>query len=159
MPKDIYRSCASVAVFRPTHDGYEMLLVHKPRKNDAWQLPQGGVEQGECTEEAAIREVQEEAGITPTILGVSDHVYQYDFPKSYRRFRPDNVCGQRVAYVFAIVAADTLVQVDEQEIDKYAWVVPNDLSRYIKRKEYRGLVAKLYEDGMEQIRKIENSKT
>lgn len=151
MTKDIYRSCASIAVLRPTDTGYEMLLVHKPRKNDAWQLPQGGVEQGESTEEAAIREVQEEAGITPTILGVSEHVYQYDFPKSYRRFRPDNVCGQRVEYVFAVVDADTLVQVDEQEIDKYAWVVPSSLSRYIKRKKYRELVTQLYQDGISMI--------
>ncbi len=154
MPKDIYRSCASVAVFRPKDDGYEMLLVHKPRKNDAWQLPQGGVEEGETTKEAALREVQEEAGIAPRIIHVSEHVYQYDFPKSYRRFRPDNVCGQRVEYVFALAQPDTQVQVDNDEIDDFIWVQERSIPKYLKRKAYRTLAFKLYEDGIEHIRKF-----
>ena len=156
---DVYRNCASVAVFRPKDDGYEMLLVHKPRKRDAWQLPQGGCEKGESVEEAAIREVQEEAGLQPTIIDTSEHVYQYDFPASYRRFRPDNVCGQRVEYVFATADSDAKVTVDDNEIDRYAWVIPEQLPRYIKRKEYLELVENLYQDGVEHIRKTGHQKT
>lgn len=149
MTKDIYRSCASVAVFRSKKNGgYEMLLVHKPRKNDAWQLPQGGCEEGETVEEAAVREVREEAGITPQLIDTSDYVYQYDFPKSYRRFRPDNVCGQRIEYVFATVEPDTEVTVDEEEIDRYVWVTADEIGGYIKRKEYLELAQKLYADGV-----------
>ena len=152
MTKDVDRSCASVVVFRPRkHGGYELLLVHKPRKNDAWQLPQGGCENGETVEEAAIREVQEEAGITPILLDASEHVYQYDFPKSYRRFRPDNVCGQRVEYVFAIAEPEVEVTVDDDEIDEYAWVTSEEVKKYIKRKEYLALVQKLYDDGIDLL--------
>lgn len=160
MTEDIYRNCASIAVFRPSSvcspDGcgtvYEMLLVHKPRKNDAWQLPQGGCEKGETVEEAAIREIEEEAGIKPNIVDTSEHVYQYDFPKSYRRFRPDNVCGQRVEYVFATADADVKVQVDDEEIDEFVWVLPEQIPQYIKRKEYLDLVTKLYDDGIALLR-------
>lgn len=152
MSNEVYRSCASVAVFRPTDSGdYELLLVRKPRKRDAWQLPQGGCEKGETIEEAAIREVQEEAGISPTLIATSDHVYQYDFPKSYRRFRPDNVCGQRVEYVFATAEPEVRVQVDDEEIDAYAWVLPSTLGTYIKRKEYLKLVKRLYDDGIAHL--------
>lgn len=150
MMNDVYRNCASIAVFRPKGDSsttYQILLVHKPRKNDAWQLPQGGCEQGETIEEAAIREVQEEAGITPTVIDTSDYVYQYDFPKSYRRFRPDNVCGQKIQYIFATADASTQVQVDGEEIDEYVWVLPEELPKYIHRKEYLELIQKLYKDG------------
>ncbi|MAE68654.1 MAG: NUDIX domain-containing protein [Candidatus Peribacteraceae bacterium] len=153
MTQEIYRSCASIAVFRPSGDTFEMLLVHKPRKRDDWQLPQGGVEEGETCEQAAIREVQEEAGITPEIIDTSSHVYQYDFPASYRRFRPDNVKGQRIEYVFATVDADTKVQVDDEEIDQYMWVLRDQLPEYLKRKEYLDLVNKLYSDGLELIEK------
>ena len=168
MPEEIYRSCASIAVFRPSEacspacpaksgeagrsgDGcdtvYQMLLVHKPRKKDCWQLPQGGCESGETTVEASLRELKEEAGIEAEVAGSADHVYQYDFPASYRRFRPDNVKGQRVEYVFATVEPDAKVQVDEEEIDQFAWVLPEELPHYIKRTEYLELVQKLYKDG------------
>ncbi|MDA0376230.1 MAG: NUDIX hydrolase [bacterium] len=152
MTEEIYRSCASIAVFRPAGDTFEMLLVHKPRKKDAWQLPQGGVEEGETTSQAAIREVQEEAGITTEVLGVSDAVYQYDFPTSYRRFRPDNVKGQRIEYVFAKVDAGTVVQVDDEEIDQFVWVLPHQIGQYIIRDKYLKLLTKLYDDGVALLR-------
>jgi len=143
-------------VFRPAGETFEILLVHKPRKRDAWQLPQGGVEEGETSAQAAIREVREEAGITTEVIGTSGEVYQYDFPASYRRFRPDNVKGQRIEYVFAKVEADTKVKVDEEEIDEFVWVLPDQIGEYIKRKEYLELIHKLYDDGTATISKSEN---
>lgn len=148
MTEEIYRSCASIAVFRSVQDTFEILLVHKPRKKDSWQLPQGGVEEGETTTQAAIREVQEEAGITTEVVGTSKEVYQYEFPASYRRFRPDNIKGQRIEYVFATVDADTVVQVDNDEIDQYVWVSRSQISDYITRKKYLSLLEKLYDDGV-----------
>ncbi|NOS68279.1 MAG: NUDIX domain-containing protein, partial [Candidatus Peribacteraceae bacterium] len=92
---------------------YQILLLHKPRKKDAWQLPQGGVEGDENVTEAALRELKEEAGLDGCrVLGVSERVYQYDFPESFRRFRPDNVKGQRIEYVFALAPKDAIVTVD-----------------------------------------------
>lgn len=145
---DVYRSCASIAVFRKKDDSFQMLLVHKPRKKDAWQLPQGGVEEGESVRDAAQRELQEEAGITPTIVGSTNHVYQYDFPASYRRFRPDNVCGQKVEYFIGILDASEKVTVDNEEIDDFVWASRMQIATYIKRKAYRKLVTQLYDDGV-----------
>lgn len=155
----MYRQCASVLVLRPagvcSPDGCgtvcHVLLVHKPRKKDAWQLPQGGVEEGETIDEAALRELKEEADLTATLVGGCPHVYQYDFPASYRRFRPDNVCGQKVHYVIATVTSDAAVKVDGKEIDSYVWVLPEEFPRYLKRKEYLGLVQKMYDEGVVKI--------
>jgi 8-oxo-dGTP pyrophosphatase MutT (NUDIX family) len=150
---DVYRQAASMLVLRPVSacgpDGcdaiYQLLLLHKPRKNDSWQLPQGGVEEGETTEQTALRELMEEASIqSPRVLGKSKKVYQYDFPPSYRRFRRDNVCGQHIAYVFAAVPENASVTVDGKEVDAYAWIDIAQLSQYIKRPEYRTLVEELY---------------
>jgi len=125
----------------------EVLLLHKPRKRDAWQLPQGGQEEGESLEEAAQRELKEEAGISVGVLGRSAQVYQYDFPASYRRFRPDNVCGQRVQFVFACLEDGQTVHVDEDEIDDHVWVVSEQLHKYIRRKEYLNYVRRVVEEG------------
>ncbi|MBI1812473.1 NUDIX domain-containing protein [Candidatus Peregrinibacteria bacterium] len=153
---DIYRSAASLLVLRPvTASGivaYQILLLHKPRKKDAWQLPQGGVESGESVEQAALRELQEEAGIgNATIVGRTEHVYQYDFPPSFRKFRPDNVCGQRIEHLFAVVGKDAPVRVDGKEIDAFAWVDRSQLRLYIKRKAYLDLVGRLYREALQNL--------
>ena len=143
-------------VFRPFEgDGqrFEFLLLHKPRKRDNWQLPQGGQEEGESVEEAALRELKEEAGIEAKVLGKSELIYQYDFPASYRRFRPDNVCGQRLEFTFALADESESVEVDDQEIDGHVWIFPEQIDQYVKRKEYAELILKLYDEGLKLIQK------
>lgn len=146
---DCYRECASLLLFRPRAGKpgvLEILVLRKPRKRDAWQLPQGGVEEGETTEQAALRELREEAGIGARIIGVSKRCYKYDFPPSYRRFRPDNVCGQCIRFVFAVPSDESPVQVDGKEIDEHVWILPEQLPRYVKRRAYLQLVQQLVEE-------------
>jgi ADP-ribose pyrophosphatase YjhB (NUDIX family) len=64
---------ASVAVFRP--DGRVLLATRtKPPAADVWSLPGGKVEAGETLEEAALRELSEEVGVTARIIGFNRHV-------------------------------------------------------------------------------------
>ncbi|MGL4323043.1 MAG: NUDIX hydrolase [Beijerinckiaceae bacterium] len=62
----------SLAVFR---DG-KILLATRTRApmKDVWSLPGGKVEPGETLEEAAIREMQEETGVTATVMAFNRHV-------------------------------------------------------------------------------------
>lgn len=155
---DIYRRAASILVLRPVEvcipgEGcqtvYQILLLHKPRKKDAWQLPQGGVEEGEDATQAAVRELKEEASLDGCrILGVSERVYQYDLPASYRRFRPDNVKGQHIDFVLALAPKDAAITVDAKEVDAYVWIDVSQLPQYLKRGEYLGLVKGLYEEAI-----------
>lgn len=149
--QDQYREAASMLLLRPAEgEGYELLLLHKPRKKDAWQLPQGGVEGNETPEECAVRELNEEAGLgSVMVLGKSETVYQYDFPASYRRFRPDHICGQRIRFVFAHTDRSSEVIVDAKEVDRYEWIKLTELPRFIKRKEYVELVQSLYKEALQ----------
>lgn len=147
MLEEHYREAAAILVLRPSVEegGLELLLLHKPRKSDAWQLPQGGVEAGESAEQCAVRELSEEAGLkNATVIGTSDRVYSYDFPASFRRFRPDAVKGQRIAFVYALVSRDAIVSVDDVEVNDHVWIPITALSKYITRREYRAMVEALY---------------
>lgn len=58
--------CVGVICFRPGHNSDEVLLIRRgtaPRKGD-WSLPGGRIEQGESEEQAALRELTEETGIS-----------------------------------------------------------------------------------------------
>jgi putative (di)nucleoside polyphosphate hydrolase len=52
-------------------------------KNDAWQMPQGGIERGESPRQAALRELKEEIGTDNVdILGESKGWLYYDVPSA-----------------------------------------------------------------------------
>ncbi len=158
---DHYRQAASLLLLKPVSvcepggeckDIYQLLLLHKPRKNDAWQLPQGGVEAGESTEQAALRELCEEAGIRDCkIIGKSEKCYQYDFPESFRKFKRDDVCGQCIHYFYALAPRDVSVQVDNKEIDGHIWVDLAQVEHYVKRAAYKELVEQLYSEALKAL--------
>jgi|GEM_PF-416653 len=146
---DTYRHGASVLLLRSFEGTYQILLLRKPRKNDSWQLPQGGIEEGETMEQAALRELHEEAGVKDCdVLGASAQEYCYTFPPSYRRFRPDHVCGQKIGFILALSPADVGVRVDGKEIDAHVWVIEKDVAEFVNRKEYLELVQALYKEAL-----------
>lgn len=76
------------------------LLVKKPRKDHAWQFPQGGQEKNETASEAALRELKEECGaeLSTHLLDIKQPVgiYQYQFPKEFIESNKRNSIGARV---------------------------------------------------------------
>src|SRR6476619_4778253 len=60
---------AGGVVYRRTDDGIEVVLASRRTRRGqlAWGLAKGGIEIGETREEAAIREVREETGLTAEI--------------------------------------------------------------------------------------------
>lgn len=139
-----HRPCVSIVVMNP--EG-KILLVHKPRKRDAWQFPQGGIEASESLEETAKRELREETGIAlGSPLTVSRYHYQYDYPPGFIRAKKPRFAGQHLTFVTASVPPGTIVKVDQRELDAFRWVTPHDLGRYLKRKKYLEVVRNVIEE-------------
>ncbi len=67
---------ASIAVFR---DGKVLIATRtKPPGAGVWSLPGGLVETGETLEEAALRELMEEVGVTARVLAFNRHIERID---------------------------------------------------------------------------------
>lgn len=79
-PDAAYRPCVGIALFN--HAG----LVFIGRRagfsgQDAWQMPQGGIDPDETPRDAAVRELREETGVTAvSFLAEAPEWLRYDLP-------------------------------------------------------------------------------
>ncbi len=76
-----YRPCVGVMLVNA--DGKVFVGQRRDRDQDAWQMPQGGVDKGEAARDAALRELEEETGIPRDLVEVEAETTSwlpYDLP-------------------------------------------------------------------------------
>ena len=76
-----YRPCVGVMLVNAT--GEVFVGQRLDRDTEAWQMPQGGVDPGEDPRDAALRELEEEPGITRDLVRVEAETAEwlpYDLP-------------------------------------------------------------------------------
>ena len=111
-----------------------LIARYDRRKRLVWSLPKGHVEQGETIEQAALREVSEETGLTAAIvapLGIIDFWFAVEDRRIHKtvhhflmEYRTGDICDE------------------DPEVVDVAWVGIDDVSSRLAYRDERRLVAK-----------------
>ena len=124
-------------VFEDRPNGRWVVLIS--RRNAAgqlqWTLPKGGLEDGEDLETAAIREVQEETGLTSAItekLGVVDYWFVW---------RPDEVRYHKFVHYFLMAYVSGTTDVHDDEAEDVVWMPIADAITRMTHTNERRLVS------------------
>lgn len=145
-----YRPC--VGIMLVNEDG--QVFVGKRidnKEGDAWQMPQGGIDEGEELRPAALRELAEETGLREqlvTIIAQTKDELLYDLPEELiGRLWKGKYRGQRQTwFLIRFGGTDADVQLDAHdppEFHEWKWVAPEllpDLIVPFKKRVYRAVL-------------------
>ena len=147
---DGYRANVGIVL---TNEKKQILLAKRFRQ-DAWQLPQGGIDKNETELDALYRELQEEVGLSSsqvTLIAKTPKWLRYELPNEHvRRTQKPTCIGQKqVWYLLKLNSSDDEISLDlhhDIEFDDWKWVdywKPVDEVINFKREVYEDMLKAL----------------
>jgi putative (di)nucleoside polyphosphate hydrolase len=144
-----YRPCVGVMLVNTR--GHIFVGQRKDRDQDAWQMPQGGVDPGETTRDAAIRELWEETGVIEKLITVEAEslgLIAYDLPHELvPKIWKGRYRGQEQKwFLFRFHGADDDINIatEHPEFSEWKWMPKEELVANIvpfKRAVYEQVLA------------------
>ncbi len=129
-----YRPNVAAVILSPKYPEKVEVLIAKRNDLDAWQFPQGGIDEGETPREALFRELKEEIGTDEVeILSEMPNWLSYDFPKRIaQKMYPYD--GQKQKYFLVRLKKGAKVDINTEipEFEDYKFVSANKIFDYVK---------------------------
>ena len=130
----------------------EIFIASRIDVEDAWQFPQGGIDEGETPNEALFRELKEEIGTNDVdIIAEFPEWVSYDFPPSVAsRMAPFD--GQTQKYFLVKLHKGAKIDIDTEipEFSQFKFVKTEKLNDYItffKRTVYKKVLKYFKQEG------------
>jgi len=134
--------------------GKRIQKTNKPTSGNEkfWQMPQGGIDEGEDPQIASLRELYEETGISQVkLLGSTSDWLKYDFPEGVSRKIAKSFRGQKqMWYAYEFLGDESEIQINpppdghKAEFDQWKWVPMKELPDLVvefKRPVYDQVIA------------------
>jgi putative (di)nucleoside polyphosphate hydrolase len=146
-----YRPCVGTMLINAAGQAFVGKRIDN-REGDWWQMPQGGVDDGEDLDSAMLRELGEETGLLPHHLEIVSRLEEelyYDLPAELRgKLWKGRYLGQRQYwYLVRFVGVDTDIDLEAHrhpEFCEWKWVAPELLPELIvpfKKPIYEAVLA------------------
>jgi putative (di)nucleoside polyphosphate hydrolase len=130
----------------------EIFVASRTDIDDIWQFPQGGIDEGENSQEALFRELEEEIGTSDIeILCEYPDWLSYDFPKTIaKKMYPFD--GQTQKYYLVRLKPEANINLDtkEPEFSEYKFLKYEDVLEeitYFKRPVYKKVLRYFRKEG------------
>lgn len=146
--KDLpYRPCVGIALFNAQGHVFVGERIDMP---DAWQMPQGGIDEGEDIHQAALRELREEIGTDKVeIVKIIAEKLRYDLPDGLqKKLWSGRYRGQEQTWIVAkFTGSDEDIDIASHkpaEFQRWQWVPLEktlDLIVPFKRETYKQVIA------------------
>lgn len=128
---------AGVIVYRHNNDILEFLLVQ--HRHGHWEFPKGKLDAGETEQQAAIRELAEEAGITAQLDDGFHETISYTFFDWYTNQHVD----KQVHFFVGHIADDQTITISIEHTD-CIWLTYEQAHTYLTHRESQQLLEKAY---------------
>lgn len=136
LPADVgrgYRPCIGLMIAAP---GRGVFIGRRIGVPDGWQMPQGGIDEGEDVEAAAWRELEEETGLTDArIVRAHSRWLNYDLPDWAlgRRWRSRWIGQTQMWFLLQYDGPDAGIDLEKHEVEfeEWRWATPEETLKLI----------------------------
>jgi len=114
----------------------QFLILHRIKNWKGWELPKGGLKEGESESKCLKREIKEETGTKRyKIITKTKHFIKYRFSKGF--LKDNHIFYGAKGYVYLVELFSKKIKIDRGEHDRFLWVNKEEALELLTHKNHK----------------------